>query len=110
MQLLKIHEPPARFNPTSFPFQSFILSMRAYLIQLYKIYFEADQTAQRALDFGKTQPDQLIGGTGVDLARTFDELLEIGGAQGCDDNVKLQPERWLAFVISINIPLGILQA
>jgi hypothetical protein len=46
----------------------------------------------------------------VDLTRTFDELLEIGGAQGCDGDVKLQPERRLAFVISINVPLGILQA
>jgi hypothetical protein len=43
-------------------------------------------------------------------ARTFDELLEVGGAEGRDGDGGLRPERRLAVVVSVGVALEIPQA
>ena len=51
-----------------------------------------------------------LGNGRVNLARTFDELLKVDGAEGRDGDGGPWPERWLAFVISSSVPLEIPQA
>ena len=46
----------------------------------------------------------------MERARTFDELLEVGGAEGRDGDGGLRPERRFAFVVSVAVALEIPQA